>query len=345
MNTRIEPSPASSIETPAELSKPASQRRVQAVDAVKGISILLVVLLHANTYWHLNEFFRLIRMPLFFFAAGLFAAGSMKLPWGDFVLRKAGNTFYIYFVWVFVGWALRFIPYSAAVDPFAQFPTLIEIFSPTGVLWFMYAVGFCYLIAKAIDRVPAILALSLATIASIAVTYWAGDDAEFFGAKVVRLLPFFLLSLYYHAEIKTGVVRIARFWPLPVLCYTILHVVRPETTTLLYALLAPLMSTIGIASVVMFCFRYEGWVLVKVAALAGAFSLSIYLLHGPIIFHLQRLLPADGVVPSEAMALILVIPIALLSILLSRLIIKPFAGWLVLAPWLAPQRTQSTART
>lgn len=315
--------------------------RSAAIDAVKGISILLVVVLHAGTYWHFNEFFRLIRMPLFFFAAGLFASRSMRLPWSSFLARKAGNTFYIYFLWVLFGWALRTLPYSASADPFREFPSAESIFAPTGVLWFMYAVGFCYLAARAIRAVPAIVAVTLAMAASIAITYLAGDDAEFFAFKVVRLLPFFLIALNYHGEIKAIGRRYASCWPLAAAAYALLYYLRSDVTSLSYALVAPVLSILGIASVFLFCVALEKSTIVKIAALIGSYSLAIYLLHGPVIFHLRHLLPHEATPHPEAVALILVVPIAAISILTAKFLIRPYMPWLFVAPWLTKRSTRA----
>ena len=68
---------------------PTSPSRLAHIDAAKGVSIFLVV------YWHavdarliFNEALWMLRMPLFFFVSGLFAAKALDLDWRAFLTQK-----------------------------------------------------------------------------------------------------------------------------------------------------------------------------------------------------------------------------------------------------------------
>ncbi|MEL7540907.1 MAG: acyltransferase family protein, partial [Pseudomonadota bacterium] len=78
------------------------QQRLAHIDAAKGVSIFLVV------YWHavddrlvFNEALWMLRMPLFFFVSGLFAAKALELDWRAFLSNKVGNILYLYVFWTF----------------------------------------------------------------------------------------------------------------------------------------------------------------------------------------------------------------------------------------------------
>lgn len=77
----------------------ATKSRLEWVDAAKGLAIVLVVLTHASMYaetigaesqaWAFaNEMFSVLRMPLFFTLAGIFAASWVRRPWPELLRGK-----------------------------------------------------------------------------------------------------------------------------------------------------------------------------------------------------------------------------------------------------------------
>src|SRR5690606_8905556 len=85
----------------------ATAARLDRVDAAKGISILLVVAHHVVWYMQhaglapapvvmADEAFASLRMPLFFLASGLVAAGPLAAPWRVVLHKRVAFFLYLY---------------------------------------------------------------------------------------------------------------------------------------------------------------------------------------------------------------------------------------------------------
>ncbi|OLT01017.1 hypothetical protein BJF90_06940 [Pseudonocardia sp. CNS-004] len=98
--------------------------RLEWVDAAKGMSILLVVAHHA--VWFLqhsgqapaavvmaNEALASLRMPLFFLASGLLAAGPLAAPWRVVLHKRVAFFLYLYAIWTII----RFTFFATVVPP------------------------------------------------------------------------------------------------------------------------------------------------------------------------------------------------------------------------------------
>lgn len=317
----------------------AGPRRLPAIDAAKGVSILLVVALHIGTYWHLNEFFKLLRMPLFFFAAGLFAFRSMELPWKIFLRSKAGNTFYIFLVWVVFGWIARHLPYNLnGAGIFFRFPALQDFVSPVGVLWFMFALGLLYISARVLRRFLSFGLLIAALAIAIGASFAFEPASDNVYVKAVMALPFFLFAIFYHSEVKAFIVRYSGFWPAAALWYFLGCLLALKLPTVGYILLAPWVSAGGILAVFLFFSNFPNSALTRICGYAGTALLMIYLLHGVVIYHLRKLLESMGVERTNLVGLLLVPLIAVTCVLFGRYVLKPITPWLFEAPWLSRLR-------
>ncbi len=87
-----------------------SAKRLDWVDAAKGISILLVVMLHstlgvgseagATGFMHYAVTFSApFRMPEFFLISGLFLSYVIGRDWGRFADRRVVHYLYFYVLW------------------------------------------------------------------------------------------------------------------------------------------------------------------------------------------------------------------------------------------------------
>jgi hypothetical protein len=155
--------------------------RMQWVDVAKGASILLVALHHATLMFHkvgfdtglllaLNDALKPERMPVFFTAAGLFAASSIAQPWPALVRRRIGYFMYLFLLWT----AIRYAFFAVVPNP--QTPTeghdlsalALAILTPGTGLWFIWALAIFYFGVKVTERVPTGLMLGAAALISIA---------------------------------------------------------------------------------------------------------------------------------------------------------------------------------
>ncbi|MFC4335427.1 acyltransferase family protein [Salininema proteolyticum] len=181
-------------------------------DTAKGLCIVLVVLWHvvakhaANVDWGdsegiaawwalLSAQFLPLRMPLFFFISGLFAARAVFAPDGSSAARRVGRLFGLYALWLTIQtFALAAAPdfETARARDFAEFLAQLT-FSPTN-LWYFLALGVYLLIARATRKAPTAVVLAAAfAVSAVAAAGVLPDWGNFW--QVVQNLFFFLAGL------------------------------------------------------------------------------------------------------------------------------------------------------
>lgn len=133
-------------------------RRTAWVDAAKGLSIMLVVMMYAayNTGEHnggigllhyVIGFATPFRMPELFLISGLFLSQVIGRPWLRYADRRVVHYFYFYALWALIMIGLKVALFTGA--PFdALREALLAIVHPYGVLWFIYMLGVFGLAAK-----------------------------------------------------------------------------------------------------------------------------------------------------------------------------------------------------
>ena len=172
-------------------ARPTSRPRARAqwVDTAKGISILLVVLLHTSLWLRqadmdripafsaLNTAFEDLRMPLFFAMSGLFAAKWLAAGWGDFLRTKASLLVWVFLLWQIPVIAYRIIggsllPGMVHTDLGKQLETWA--WSPlraNAELWFLWALVLFLLAGRLLQRVPTGWVIGSAAVLSVV---WSG---------------------------------------------------------------------------------------------------------------------------------------------------------------------------
>ncbi|MDO8288136.1 MAG: acyltransferase family protein [Parvibaculum sp.] len=158
--------------SPRNISAPAhgAKPRVNWVDAVKGLTIILVVMKHTtygtavalgDTPYYFNllcEWTIPFRMPLFFLVAGLFARKALFAPRRQFIDSKILHFLYFYLLWSFIQIGIKIaMPHEGAWDVTYKDLLLIP-FEPFGLLWFIYALAIFFAFMRfARDVRPAIV--------------------------------------------------------------------------------------------------------------------------------------------------------------------------------------------
>lgn len=154
-------------------------RRVEWVDILKGFAIPLVALYHsaalgvkidyANPVWStLNTALEAFRMPVFFFASGIFARSVIARPW-----RRMWSSRLALLVWAFLLWTvIRYLYFLAVPMPSRPWETdpvalLLAPVWPTSGLWFLHALVVFFVVAKLFEAVPAWIQVSGAAVLSI----------------------------------------------------------------------------------------------------------------------------------------------------------------------------------
>jgi fucose 4-O-acetylase-like acetyltransferase len=152
-----------------------NKSRNQAVDIVKGVAIILVVLGHVGqglnhrhllggaAYFFFEQFIYSFHMPAFFFVAGLFLDPSLRKrgPRG-FAAEKARAILYPYLLWPLL--ALPLVPWMAKFESGPR-PTLsayfINLFMGNSG-WFLFSLFFILMLAVLTHRLPLWIRLILA---------------------------------------------------------------------------------------------------------------------------------------------------------------------------------------
>lgn len=150
------------------------------VDLAKGISIILVVMMHA-TYGVGEETGRVgfmhyvlafatpFRMPEFFMIAGLFLSAVIARPWAHFADRRVVHYLYFYALWALILIVFKHLLIDR--DPAMTVALLASaIYEPYSVLWFIYALALFSVLAKITHEVgaPQLLVFVVAAASSIA---------------------------------------------------------------------------------------------------------------------------------------------------------------------------------
>ena len=164
--------------------------RIDWVDYAKGISIILVVMMHSTlsteealgqTGW-LHEavmFARPFRMPAFFLISGLFLARTIDRDWRTFLDRKVLHFVYFYVLWLTIQFVFRAPGYAASEGMLGvarmYFTAFVE---PFGTLWFIYLLPVFFLTARLTRGLPWMLVLLVAAALEIAPiqTQWTVID-------------------------------------------------------------------------------------------------------------------------------------------------------------------------
>lgn len=182
-----------------------SKNRIEWVDYAKGISIILVVLFHASSrnldsiFFHpviddINEYFRLFRMPLFFFLSGIFISKSLRVSLKDFIKSKVMYLLYLYILWAFIKYILLDLSRYLISSDAEYLTRILTIFtSPPATLWFIYALAIFFVISRIVRNFPWIaFVLSLIP---YALSIQSGEHFDLtFLDNLARYYPMFLLG-------------------------------------------------------------------------------------------------------------------------------------------------------
>jgi uncharacterized membrane protein YcfT len=182
------------------------KQRLEWVDYGKGISIILVVMMHStlsseDALHHVGwmhevvAFAKPFRIPAFFLIAGLFVSRSIDADWRSFLDRKVLHFVYFYVLWLTIQFAFRTPGYVAEAGVAgAVHNYLLAFIDPFGTLWFIYMLPVFFLVTRLTRKVPPALMLLIGAALEIAPidTHWMVIDE--FAARFVYFYAGYLFS-------------------------------------------------------------------------------------------------------------------------------------------------------
>lgn len=209
-------------------SSQAQPERLEWIDLVKSISVLLVVLMHfvmtlvevvdspVTGFWEAAvNVLEPMRMPTFFVVSGIIAADAVDRPWRSSRRRTLGLP-YLYVVW----FGILFVTLQVATWSAPSSGTVVSFLAgllvPYHGYWFLYALVLYFVIAKLTRNLPVWIVIGIPLVVSLfraetigairTVLAFAGFDDARMTPWVVLNLVFFLIGVRY----KTLVLTVAR---------------------------------------------------------------------------------------------------------------------------------------
>lgn len=327
----------------------SSANRLDWVDAAKGLSIILVVMMHsaygvgADTnnigVLHYIIFWATpFRMPEFFLISGLFLSLVIARPWLHYADRRIVHYLYFYAVWVILQVLFKVGLGTGDVAGAAQ-QIAWAVVEPYGVLWFIYMLAVYSLAAKLLFtlRIPHWAAFGAAALLQILPIQTGSSIIDHFAMYFVYFYAGYAFSgvafrvvewAQHHAAAATlGLVAFAIIEG--VLVFGGSYEMEPRGLIGGWSALPVLHLALGFAGSLAVCVTAA--LLVKLPWMAwlrwlGEHSIVIYLAFSIPMAATRTLLLKLSIVEDTSTASLLVMAVALLSpILLYWLIQK--TGW------------------
>ena len=142
----------------------AEKSRLGWIDAVKGLTISLVVMDHTtwgvaaalgtppDVFSDISAFAQPFRMPLFFLVAGLFAWKAITGPWRDFLDRKLLHFGYFYLLWSVLQIGMKIAMPGEGNWVVTWHNMWMIPVQPFGVLWFIYELALFFTVVRIFQK-------------------------------------------------------------------------------------------------------------------------------------------------------------------------------------------------
>jgi uncharacterized membrane protein YcfT len=330
-----------------------NHKRLDWVDASKGLSIILVVMMHSayGVGEDLNDTGILhyiigwatpFRMPEFFLISGLFLGQVIARPWRLYGDRRIVHYLYFYALWVVL--QVIFKVGLGTGDVSSVFSQIAwAVVEPYGVLWFIYMLGVYSLATKVFDtlKVPQWTALALG--AGLMMAQAGGYITTGFGLIDHFSMYFvYFYAGYAFAPVVFRIVESAQqnwLYALFVLSsFAVIQwflvfeggaVMHPRGIDMGYASFPPLHLLLGFAGSLAICL--VGGLLVKLPWMnwlrwLGEHSIVVYLAFSIPMAASRTLILKTGVLTDTSTVSVIVMTIALVSPLVLYWLIQT-TGW------------------
>ena len=197
----------------------AGKQRIDWVDYAKGISIIMVVMLHSSIgvqkalgdctwFAYIVEWARPFRIPAFFLLSGLFLARRIHWPWRDFLDRRVVHFAYFYVLWLIISFAFKaphFVSQFGAEGTLKLF--LLSFIDPFGSLWFIYLLAIFAVVAKLLRNVSPWIVWPAAALLEVLPIHTGWMVVDEFAARFVYFYTGYIAAphIFRFAEALRGV--------------------------------------------------------------------------------------------------------------------------------------------
>ncbi|SNY90167.1 Uncharacterized membrane protein YcfT [Cohaesibacter sp. ES.047] len=178
----------------------ANKQRIEWIDLAKGLTILLVVIMHStggvelhfdSEGWmhHVLAFATPFRMPVFFAVAGLFAANAISKDWRTFLDSKFVHFAYFYVIWMTIQFIFKtpfFIQTLGSEGTLSYY--IASFVQPFGLLWFIYLLPIYFLVLRVTKPVPMLAQFVIAIACKAYLTHTGINVVDFFSKYYVFFL-------------------------------------------------------------------------------------------------------------------------------------------------------------
>ncbi|MDB5507242.1 MAG: conserved hypothetical rane protein [Devosia sp.] len=270
--------------------------RIEWIDSAKGLSILLVVFYHATTTLAavgapvqalsiVNDALQPVRLPLLFLAAGLVAGSALSWPLSRIWLRRIALYAYLFILWSVIRFAFfAIVPNPTNLSEGRNLSSLPGfILQPDNGAWFLWALGIFFFLAamtRGIDR------RFMLPVAAFAALLGFGDilPISFSAANLLKFFLFFYAGWRYRGAITAMVERRSGLFlaTLPIYAAVLVLDWASDSHWLsgAFLLIAAILATTTVPVALRLV---SGTCLGSTLAYFGRHSLSIYLIHFPIV--------------------------------------------------------------
>lgn len=292
--------------------KPLPERD-RAVDILRGLAIILVVLGHINRgilerhagIWAsalgmLDFCLYAVHMPIFFYLAGYYTWHSLtKQSAKRYLTSRWSNIIYPYLFWSVVTFAAHQL--GAMVTSIHHTVSVADLaliaWEPINVLWFLYALLLMQLTSLVVRRHPWFLLVAALITSAIWSLFLSAGALGIIG-KTALHAPFFACGFASAAARQKAIPDLVHWVPAIIVtllvfavgCATAigLGITAPVTIALLPLSLCGMIALAGIVS------SFNSSIIGRHLAQLGTLSLPIYLLHSFVLAIVPRLLARSG---------------------------------------------------
>lgn len=333
----------------------SSQDRLVWVDVAKGASIVLVVLNHAvaalaqngwglDSIRHVDAALTTFRMPLFFFASGMFFAKNLQTQWTEFLRYKVGNYLYLYGLWsVHLGIFFWVFPWEPpVVGPWQDI--ILSPLLPASHLWFIYALPLYFLATRALSRFP--MPAQAAVVSLVTVIFGSGFlvTGSWAWDAMLTYFAFFFVAVHF----RTVAMKIAErsSWRLMLGCGLAWAGLIAASYLADMPVVSPLrmpLSVLALVGGIILASKLASTWLGERLRNLGLRTLPVYLLHMIVTYGAAEVLPHGSWIPA---ILVHVAPFLITALGVAI----PLAFWrftrgapgLYSAPWARPRTSPSS---